>query len=229
MNWKSDEQLFQLMRDRLFTAVVGDVMDTMGLRRQFFPPNIQPPDPEMVVAGRAMPVLEADYFAYADEAGQTDLSRKPFGLMLHALDDLKPHEVYVASGGTPRYALWGELMSTRAMKLGAAGAVVNGYSRDTKGILDLRFPTFSHGRYAQDQGYRGKVVDFRVAIEIEGVRIAPGDIIFGDLDGVLVVPKAAEEETISRALEKVSKESAVRAAIVNGMPTVEAFEKFGVM
>lgn len=149
--------------------------------------------------------------------------------MLHALDDLKRHEVYIATGGSPRYALWGELMSTRAMHLGAAGAVVNGYSRDTKGILDLGFPTFSMGRYAQDQGYRGKVVDFRVTVEIECVKIAPGDIVFGDQDGVLVIPKNAEREAISKALEKAGKENLVKRAIQQGTSTVEAFEKFGVM
>ena len=218
MRWKDDDELFGLIREKLFTAAVGDVLDTMRIRRQFLPPAIQPISPDMVVAGRAMPVLEADCF---DDAG--------FGLMLHALDDLKRNEVYVASGGTPRYALWGELMSTRAQKLGAVGAVLNGYSRDTKGILALNFPTFSYGRYAQDQACRGKVLDFRVPIEIEAVRVAPGDIVFGDLDGVLVIPREAEEEAIARALEKVSKESAVRNAIVNGMATVEAFEKFGVM
>jgi regulator of RNase E activity RraA len=218
MLWKNDDDLFRLLREKLFTAAIGDVLDTMRIRRQFLPPAIQPLSPDMVVAGRAMPVLEADCF---DDAG--------FGLMLHALDDLRPNEVYIASGGTPRYALWGELMSTRARQLGAAGAVLNGYSRDTKGILALNFPTFSYGRYAQDQACRGKVLDFRVPIEIEAVRVAPGDIVFGDLDGVLVIPRAAEEEAISRALEKVSKENAVRNAIVNGMGTVEAFEKFGVM
>lgn len=227
--WADDDELFGLIREHLFTAAIGDVLDTMGLQRQFLPPQIQPLDPNMVVVGRAMPVLEADYFAYKDPAGQDELSRKPFGLMLHALDDLKRNEVYVATGGSPRYALWGELMSTRANILGAAGAVVNGYSRDTKGILDLGFPTFSHGRYAQDQGYRGKVVDFRVRIEMEGVSISPGDIIVGDLDGVLVIPKTAEDEAISRALEKVTKENAVRIAILDGMSTVEAFQKFGVM
>jgi 4-hydroxy-4-methyl-2-oxoglutarate aldolase len=218
MTWPNDEALFKLIREKLFTAAVGDVLDAMGLRRQFLPPAIQPLEQEMVVLGRAMPVLEADCF---DGAG--------FGLMLHALDDLKPNEVYVASGGTPRYALWGELMSTRAMQLGAAGAVLNGYSRDTRGILELGFPTFSYGRYAQDQSCRGKVVDFRVPIEMEAVRIEPGDIVFGDLDGVLVIPKDSEKEAISRALEKANKESAVRTAIENGMSTVEAFEKFGVM
>lgn len=227
--WKSDSELFRLMRKKLFTAVVGDVLDHMGLRRQFLPPAIQPLDTEMVVAGRAMPVLEADYYTFSDESSQTEAGKRPFGLMLEALDDLKKDEVYVANGGTPRYAMWGELMSTRAMTLGAAGAVMNGYSRDTKGILGLGFPTFSLGRYAQDQGYRGKVVDFRVPIEIEGVIIRPGDIVFGDLDGVLIVPKEAEQEAITRALEKVAGENAVRKAIEKGMSTVEAFRKFGVM
>jgi len=227
--WRDDDELFGLMREHLFTAAVGDVLDNMGFLHQFLPARLQPLHPGMVTAGRAMPVLEADYFACADANGKADLSRKPFGLMLHALDDLKRNEVYVATGGTPRYALWGELMSTRAQILGAAGAVVNGYSRDTKGILDLGFPVFSQGRYAQDQGYRGKVVDFRIPIEVDGVVVNPGDIVFGDLDGVLVIPRRAEQEAITRALGKVTKESAVRAAIMNGMSTVEAFEKFGVM
>jgi regulator of RNase E activity RraA len=227
--WKTDAELFRLMRKKLFTAVVGDVLDHMGLRRQFLPPTIQPLDTAMVVAGRAMPVLEADYYTFADEASQTEVGKRPFGLMLEALDDLKTDEVYVATGGTPRYAMWGELMSTRATKLGAAGAVMSGYSRDTKGILALGFPTFSYGRYAQDQGYRGKVVDFRVPVEIDGVSIRPGDIVFGDLDGVLVVPKEAEKEAITRALEKIAGENTVRKAIEKGMSTVEAFRKFGVM
>jgi regulator of RNase E activity RraA len=229
ISWRNDDELFEAMRSKLFTAVVGDVLDQMGYLHQFLPPGIRPLDPRMLVAGRAMPVLEADYYNAPDEAGKSTVGGQAFGLMLHALDDLKRNEVYIATGGTPRYALWGELMSTRATRLGAAGAVVNGYSRDTHGILQLGFPTFSHGCYAQDQGPRGKVVDFRVSVEVEGVRVRPGDIVFGDIDGVLVVPKEAERDAITRALEKASKENLVREAILRGMSTVEAFEKFGVM
>ncbi|MDM3817818.1 RraA family protein, partial [Proteus mirabilis] len=86
---------------------------------------------------RAMPVLEADFFAVADEGGHAQISRKPFGLMFHALDSLKPDEIYVCSGASPRYAVWGELMSTRALQLKAAGAICDGYCRDSRGILDL--------------------------------------------------------------------------------------------
>jgi regulator of RNase E activity RraA len=96
-------------------------------------------------------------------------------------------------------------------------------------VLELGLPVFSYGGYAQDQGARGKVVDYRVPVEIESVRIRPGDIIFGDRDGVLVIPKEAEEEAVRKALEKAGTENAVRIAIERGMSTVEAFEKFGVM
>ena len=227
--WRSDEDLFALARRELFTAVVGDVMDKLGLRRQFLSPRIGPLRQDMVVIGRAMTVLEADVFAENVDGSVNPLMKKSFGLMLEALDDLKPGEVYICTGSSPTYALWGELMSTRAMKLGAAGAVVDGYSRDTNGILALNFPTFSYGRYAQDQGPRGKVIDYRVPIEMNGVRVASGDIIFGDLDGVCVIPRAAERDVFTAALEKARGEKKVAQAIRQGMSAVEAFAKFGIM
>jgi regulator of RNase E activity RraA len=225
--WQSEEELFGLIRRELFTAVVGDVMDKIGLQRQFLPPQVRPLRDDMVVIGHAMPVLTADVFG-ENESG-TGLMAKPFGLMLEALDDLKSNEVYVCAGGSPRYALWGELMSTRAMKLDAAGAVLNGYSRDSEGILQLGFPTFSWGRYAQDQGPRGKVIDFRLSVEIDGVRINPGDLIFGDSEGVCVTPQKAVEETFALAIEKARGEKLVKQAIEDGMSACEAFLKFGIM
>lgn len=227
--WKDDDELFALMRTRLFPAVVGDILDTMGFLRQFLAPQIRPLRPEMVIVGRAMPVLEANAFSASEPAGRGPLSQRAFGLLFEALDDLKAHEVYVATGCAPQFALWGGLMTTRAMHLKAAGAVLDGYSRDTPEVLELGLPVFSYGGYAQDQGPRGKVVDWRVPVEIHGVRVKPGDIVFGDLDGVLVIPREAEEEAIRRALEKASTENRVRDAIRQGMSTVEAFRTFGVM
>lgn len=227
--WKDDSELFALMRSKLFPAVVGDILDTLGFLHQFLSPQIRPVRHDMVVCGRAMPVLETNCFAASEPQGQLPLSRQPFGLLFQALDDLREHEVYVATGCAPQFALWGGLMTTRAMHLKAAGAVLDGYSRDTPEVLELGLPVFSYGGYAQDQGPRGKVVDYRVAVEINGVRVAPGDIVFGDLDGVLVIPRAAEEEAIRKALEKASTENRVREAIARGMSTVEAFKTFGVM
>lgn len=227
--FENDADLFAAMRSRLFTAVVGDILDTMGLQHQFLPPRIKALRDDMVAIGRAMPVLEADFFATVSNGGHAEISAKPFGLMFHALDSLKPNEIYVCAGSSPRYAVWGELMSTRAIQLKAAGAICDGYCRDSGGILALDFPTFCYGSYAQDQGPRGKVVDYAVPIEIGSIRIRPGDILFGDRDGVLVIPREAEQEAIALAFEKAETENKVRLAIEAGMSTVEAFERFGVM
>jgi regulator of RNase E activity RraA len=228
-SWKSDDQLFELIQRELFTCVVGDVMDKLNLQHQFLPPQIQPLHPDMVLVGRAMPVLSVDVFTEKIEGTANSLMNKSFGLMLEALDDLKPNEIYLNTGASPRQAIWGELMSTRARKLGSRGAVLNGYIRDTKAILNMNFPTFGFGSYGQDSAPRYKVVDFRIPIEVGSVRVRPGNILFGDIDGVLCVPAEAETEVFTKALEKARGEKLVRKAIEEGSSAVEAFEKFGIM
>lgn len=227
--WKKDKELYTLAKQELFTALVGDVMDKMGYLNQFLPPEIKPLSFDMVVIGRAMPVLETDVFGEIVKGTKNPVMEKPFGIMFEALDDLKEDEIYICTGSSFRYALWGGLMSIRAINLKAAGAIVNGYSRDTQEILRLGFPTFSIGTYAQDQGPRGKVVDFRIRIEWGGVRINPGDIIFGDRDGVIIVPREIEKEVFTSALEKARGEKLVLNALQDGMSTVEAFNKYGIM
>lgn len=227
--WKDDVELFDIARKELFTALVGDTLDKLGYLHQFVSPSIKPLQNDMVVIGRAMPVLEADVFAETVADSKQSIMRKPFGIMFEALDSLQPNEVYICSGSSPRYALWGGLMSTRALKLKAAGAVVDGYSRDTPEILRLNFPTFSMGGYAQDQGPRGKVIDYRVPIEFHGVRVNPGDIVYGDLDGLLIIPKEIEDEVFRGAIEKARGEKLVQQALEEGMSTVDAFAKFGIM
>jgi regulator of RNase E activity RraA len=210
--------LFRLIRVHLFTSVIGDVMDTRGLRQQFLPPSIRALSADAMLAGRAMPVREED-----SDSGD-------FGLMFRALDDLKPDEVYICAGASPRYALWGELMSTRARALGAAGAVVEGYHRDTKGILAVGLPVFSAGSYAQDQRGRGRVTDFRCEIAFgNGAKVSPGDIIVGDIDGVLVIPQAHVEEIVRLALAKVEGEEEVRRLIEAGEDTQAIFDRTGIM
>jgi len=226
--YADDAGMYRLFEEELFVAVVGDVMDTIGLQHQFLPPVFKPVDEKTRLLGRAMPVLESDIFLSAGPT-RNPLMTKPFGLMFEALDDLKPGEIYVASGASPRYALWGELMSTRAKILGAHGALVNGFARDTDGIKALGFPCFCTGYYAQDQGARGKVIDYRCALEIGGVRIEPGTLLFGDKEGVLVIPREAEEEVVRLALEKVRGEKLVAKAIREGMSAVEAYRTFGIM
>lgn len=222
----NDTELFETMRNKLFSAVVGDVLDTLGHRRQFLPQAVKPLVPGTGLVGRAMPVLEADY---PEGGSHGPLSDKPFGVMFEALDSLQSGEIYIASGSSLSYALWGGLMTTRAQHLQAAGAILNGYIRDTGEIRNLDFPVFSRGSYAQDQGVRGKVLDYGIPIDIEGTRVAPGDLLFGDDEGIVVIPREVEAEVVTLALQKVATENEVARAIKSGMSTVEAFEKFGVM
>ncbi len=227
--WHNDEELFSIIRKELFTCVVGDVMDKLGLQHQFLPPQIRALRPDMVVVGRAMPVLAVDVFEERVSGTNNKLMERPFGLMLEALDDLKQNEVYVNTGSSPRNALWGELMSIRASKLGAVGAVLNGYVRDTKAILKLDFPCFGFGSYGQDSAPRYKVVDFRIAVEIGAVRVRPSDFIFGDIDGACLIPVEAATEVFTKALEKARGEKMVRKALEAGSSAVAAFEKHGIM
>ncbi len=218
--WKSDDELLSLIRRELYTPVVGDILDTLGYYHQFLPQPIRPMTDDMVVAGRAMPVLMMDVYEPQDD---------PFGLMTQALDDLKSGEVYVAAGAFNRSANWGEIMTAAAKSRGAAGAVVDGYHRDTPQVLSQQFPVFSRGNFAQDSGPRMKVADFRVTIEVGGIRIQPGDLLFGDVDGVLVIPSEALEETIGKALEKARGEKVFRQEIEGGLSTTEAFRKYGIL
>ncbi|MEO7652299.1 MAG: RraA family protein [Bryobacteraceae bacterium] len=220
MPFATDGELFAAVRENLYTAVVGDVLDQMGHRVHFLPPQIRPLRPDMVVIGRAAPSIVRDEQGTASDR---------FGKLLEALDSLRENQVYITNGGETRYALWGELLSTRARHLKAAGAVMNGYCRDEAGILDVDFPTFCWGSYALDISYRGKVVDYNVPSVVGGVTVTPGDIVFGDRDGVLVVPAAVAPEALDLALAKVQSENRVRDAFREGMSAVEAFRKFGVM
>lgn len=220
---QDDEILFQMMRRKLFSSVIGDSLDALGLLHQFLPPEIRPLIDDNVVVGRAMTVLHEDITG-TDGDGR---SHPTFGLMLRALDDLRHNEVYVSSGGSVSYALFGEHMATRARALGCVGAVVDGYSRDTHGIRKLNFPVFSRGRYGQDQRHRGRVVEFRIPIRIGEVRIAPGDIIFGDVDGVVVIPDQLKDEVLENAMDRVDREHKVREALKsNGMSATAIAEKF---
>jgi 4-hydroxy-4-methyl-2-oxoglutarate aldolase len=218
--WSDDGEMFALIEETLYTPVVGDILDQCGRFHQFLPQAIRPLLPDMIVLGRAMPVLQADVFG---------LQEKPFGLMPRALDDLQPGEIYISTGGAMQCANWGELMTAAARARGAKGAVVNGWHRDTPMVLEQGWPVFSRGCWAQDSSPRMQVVDFRCRIEIDAVVVMPGDLVFGDVDGVLIIPRDLESEVIGRALEKARAEKVVRVEIEGGLSTTEAFQKYGIL
>lgn len=217
--WKNDDELFSLMKEKLYTPVVGDILDVMGFAHQFLPPYLHPLREDMKIAGRACTVLEQDVFGP---------QKKPFGLLTEALDQLQKNDVYLATGAH-NSALWGELLTATAKTRGAVGAVVDGYTRDTPQVLSQNFPVFARDRWAQDSSIRTNVADFRCPIEIGQVSIKDGDLVFADIDGVLIIPQQIAAECIERSLEKASGEKLVRQAIEGGMSATDAFAKFGIL
>jgi regulator of RNase E activity RraA len=111
---------------------------------------------------------------------------------------------------------------------GAAGAVLAGFTRDTRGILALDFPVFCSGCYAQDQRGRRQVIAHHVALEIDGVLVRPGDVVFGDIDGVLVIPRELEAEVITGALEKSRHEQTALQDLASGRMATQGFKHYGI-
>jgi len=220
LKWKSDKKLFDLIKTELYTPVVGDILDKYGKIHQFLPPQIQPMRETDIIVGRAMPAIITD--VYGSQV-------KPFGLLTESLDQLEQGEVFIASGGAMRCAYWGEILTVTSKKRGSVGAIVNGYHRDTNMVLKQSWPVFSRGRFAQDSSVRTIVSNYRCPLEIEGVWINPGDLVFADMDGVLIIPKELEGKVIREALKKARTEKKVLEEIKNGMSSTEAFKKYGVL
>jgi 4-hydroxy-4-methyl-2-oxoglutarate aldolase len=210
-----------MIREHLYSAVVCDALDAMGLTHQS--PRIALPPLTGVehLVGRCKTTLWAD-MAHADP--------KPYELELRAVDACRPDDVLIcAAGGSMRSGIWGELLTTAARNGGCAGVVVDGAVRDVAKMRAMEFPVFARGTCIYDSLNRQRVVDIDVTVEIDGVRVNPGDLVIADVDGVVVVPREVEKQAIRRAWEKVHAENITRDAIKGGMKAVAAYEKYGVL
>ena len=210
-----------MMRATLTPAVVCDALDALGLTRQSPRVPLRPLTTSGVLVGRCKTTLWADLF-HPDP--------RPYELELAAVDGCRPDDVLIAAaGGSVRSGIWGELLTTAAANAGCVGVVVDGAVRDVPRVRAMGFPVFARGTCLYDSKDRQRVVDVDVPVEIDGVVFAPGDLVFADEDGVVVVPKAAEAEAVRRAWAKVHAEDGVRASILGGMTATAAFRKYGVL
>ncbi|MGD9853802.1 MAG: RraA family protein [Planctomycetaceae bacterium] len=210
-----------MMRDSLYTAVVSDALDATGHRRQSPGVELRPVTTPRLLVGRCKTTLWDDL--YHDDP-------RPYELELKAVDDCVPDSVLIAAcNGSMRSAVWGELLTTAASNRGCVGAVVDGAVRDVVRMREVDFPVFARGTSPLDSLNRQRVVDLDVPVEIGGVVFRTGDLVFADLDGVVVVPQESESDVIRLAWAKVHAENAVRDAIRYGLSATEAFEKYGIL
>jgi regulator of RNase E activity RraA len=209
---------------RLYSAVLSDVLDGLGLPRQAMRPFVRPLDEALVLFGRARTGLYMP--RYHVEPG-----RNPYEVEIALVDDLRPGEVAVLACGGPteRIAPWGELLTTASMARGAAGCVTDGLVRDVRRIREVGFPVVHGGIGPLDSKGRGEMMAMDVPVECGGVRVEAGDYVLGDVDGVVVVPQAVAGEAFRQALEKVTAEDRTREMLAAGRKLREVFDELGVL
>jgi len=218
---EADLELFKNIETNLYTAVIADALDEAGLHDRAMGENIRPLSPDAKFAGWARTILCHDvHYKPAN----------PYELEIEALDSILPGEaVVVSTGESRRNAPWGELLSTAARARGARGAVVDGLVRDVRMIQQLGFDVFATGIKPVDSIGRGVVIDYNVPVLCGGIVVTPGDLVFADYDGVVVIPVSVVDQVIQLALSKVTKENHSRTALKNGAYLRDVYAKYGVL
>lgn len=209
------------IKEKLYSAVISDALDSMGYRNQCPRIPFRAYTGVKKLVGRCKNTLWVDMY-HEDP--------KPYELELQAVDTCNPGDVLIAAAsGSSRSGIWGELLSTAARNSGCTGALVHGAIRDISKMTKMGFPVFATAKSPYDSLHRQRVVDIDVSVEIDRVRFTPGDLVFCDEDGVVVIPQEVEEEVVEKAFEKVDAENITRDEIKNGMKATEAYKKYGVL
>jgi regulator of RNase E activity RraA len=208
-------------RDSLYSAVLADVLDSLGHRTSALPPSIRPLNPAWRLFGRAVTLTAVPV---ASEPP------RPYEVEMECIDSLRPGDVLVATTcGDRSSALWGELLSTASRARGAVGVVLDGLTRDGATVLAMDFPVFASGFSPLDSKGRLDAIHYNQPVRIGDCVVAPGDLVFADLDGAVVIPHALAEQTLTLALAKVSGENRVRDELAGGRSLREVFRDFGIL
>jgi 4-hydroxy-4-methyl-2-oxoglutarate aldolase len=212
---------FSTLREKLYSAVISDALDAAGFRQQCLAVSLLPMTGGLKLMGRCRTTLWED-IDFEDP--------EPYKIELEAVDALMPDDVLIAAaGGSMRSGIWGELLSTAARNRGCVGAIVHGAVRDVAPMREMGFAVFASGVCPYDSLHRQRVIARDEPVEIGGVTIRSGDVIFADEDGVVVVPQEVEARVLQAAWEKVHAENAVRDDIRSGMAAAEVFAKYGIL
>ena len=211
------------LKNILFSAVLADILDELGIRNSALEDRIRPLSPNMKIMGRAFTILAADVYEQPQD---------PYKLELAAVDNLKKGDVVVVkingSISSP-CGFWGELLSTAALSHGCLGAVIDGHTRDAQRIIEMNFPIFVRGFSPYDSKGRTDVVAYQIPIKSGNTLINPGDIIFADLDGIVCIPKKLEDVVIEKALNKLKYEDIVKQELLKGASAQEVFDKYHIL
>jgi 4-hydroxy-4-methyl-2-oxoglutarate aldolase len=213
---------YDLLASKLYSAVVSDVLDTIGLPDQVVRTDLRPVvDGDWVLVGRLRPTRAI---------AVTERPARPYAKLLEMIDSLRPGDVlFIDAQGRNTSGLFGGLLATAIRAAGGRGAVIDGGTRDVRELNQLGFPTLTRGLCPADSMGRDEVVAIDEPVECGGVRISSGDLLVADGDGLVVIPQDVEERVIELALEKVGGENVVRRELARGMKASVAFERYGIL
>jgi regulator of RNase E activity RraA len=217
MKLVDEQEMFLTMRQKLSAALISDVLDSLGAREQAMRADIRPVYRGAILTGRAYTALATEVYELRDD---------PYRGEIEAVDSLKPNDILViCTNHSTRTCSWGELLSTAAQARGARGVVIDGYTRDVAPITEMKFPTFAAGVKVVDSAGRSEVIEHGKSVVCGDVFVKTGDIVFGDADGVVVIPKVLEARVIPLALKKAGRENATRNELLAGMSLREVYDK----
>lgn len=219
-----DDATIERVRSELNSSVLSDVMDALGYLDQAMDPRIRPLDDSKTLFGR---VRTAQIEKLSPGVSRPE---NPYELTIATMDDLNPGDVIVrAYGSATQGATWGELLTTAAMARGAVGLVTDGLIRDVQLIREVGFPVFTGGISPVDGGGRHEMVAADVDVECGGVAVHPGDYLFADVDGIVVIPGMILHPTIKAAFEKTEGENVTREELLTGKSLAEVYAKYGIL
>ena len=222
MNFDNESDLFDYLEKHSYAAVYSDIMDEMGFRTQVVSPNarIKPIKDNYVAMGRAVTLLNSP----------DGNENNPYDLVIKCIDSMSSETILVTTGTEPlETGIMGELTATALRVNGCRGAVVNGYTRDARKIMEMNFPTFAWGTSPIDTTGRVRVIETNIPITIGGVSIHPGNMVFADLDGIIVIPKEIESEVIKKVIERIGTENTVRNELADGKKMADVWKRHGVL
>lgn len=204
---------------KLYTGLVTDVLDSMGYKDQVMDPGITPIEQSMKVVGRAFPAIgrrnrSIDY----DRQVQT---------FLQMLGEAPENSCLLLNANADDSAQIGELTTTALDMQGCRGVVTDGGIRDTRAVLEQSFPVFTKYKTPADSIHRWELIDWDCTVTVGNVEVSPDDIVFADIDGVVIVPKDVAEEVLVEAESMQKTEDSVRKAITEGTSPEEAYNRYG--
>jgi 4-hydroxy-4-methyl-2-oxoglutarate aldolase len=221
-SYRNDVELFGFFNRHLYVAAVCDILDEIGYRNQAMHQRLRPLLTDIRACGFIGRAKTFDWL-------ETDaiIEENPYGLEIEAMDSLKSGDVVVHStdvNGTN--APWGELMSTISKRKGVAGCVCDSQVRDCVKIIEMGFPVYYAGIRPLDSKGRGLVVGYDKPVMCGNVLVHPGDLIFADFDGIVVIPKGLEQKVYELAKEKVNNENLSRRELLQGSSLREVYDKY---